>query len=67
MDIAKIKDNNERLRKYRKHGFTKEALKDESATIRLNAYKKFGFTKEAFKDEDFYIRLKAKEYFEIKE
>jgi len=41
MDIAKIKDDNERLRKYRKHGFTKEALKDENPYIRQKAKEYF--------------------------
>ena len=66
MDISEIKDNNERLRKYRKHGFTKEAIQDKYWKIRLKAYEKYGYTKEALKDDHWLIRQKAKEYFENK-
>jgi len=66
MNFAEIKNSNERLNKYEKYGYTKEAMQDEDWEIRLNAYETFGYTKEALKDEYYKIRLRAERYFKNK-
>jgi len=59
MNIAEIKNDNERLNAYENLGYTKEAMNDENWYIRLRAYENLGFTKEALKDEDWRIRINA--------
>jgi len=59
MNIAEIKNDNERFRAYKNLGYTKEALKDEDWRIRLKAYETLGYTKEAMKDENWRIRFNA--------
>jgi len=61
MNIAEIKNDNERFNAYEKLGFTKEAMKDENWRIRFNAYEKLGYTKEAMQDEYWLIRINAYE------
>ena len=63
MNIAEIKNNNERLNKYEKYGFTKEAMQDEDWMIRLNAYENLGYTKETLQND--YSEIRQEEYKKI--